>query len=155
MKRAAVVIAALLAAACIAAGARAWEFHDAAKPGVHVLGFDVSGKSRSQIVDAVHRWGAQAVTIRAPSQALTRMPPPWTATLRSPSANSSASSPSTKTGARPRKCTPTTGASAVTWRARSASEGMAASDMLMRSSLLIWAERSRGRCSIPAHARST
>ena len=64
MKRAAVVIAAVLVAACVAAAARAWQFHDAAKPGVRVLGVDVSGKSRSQIVDVVHRWGAQAVTIR-------------------------------------------------------------------------------------------
>src|SRR4026208_1405615 len=48
------------------------------------------------------------------------------ATRRSPSspANSSASSPSTNTGVDPRKCTPTTGAPAITERTRSASEGI-------------------------------
>src|SRR4029079_9664636 len=39
-------------------------------------------------------------------------------------ANSSASSPSTNTGVDPRKCTPTTGAPAITERTRSASEGI-------------------------------
>src|SRR4029078_8737723 len=48
------------------------------------------------------------------------------ATLRSPSspAKSSASSPSTKTGVDRRKCTPTIGASTLTVRTRSASEGI-------------------------------
>src|SRR3569832_67366 len=76
------------------------------------------------------------VTMRSPSDALTRMPPPCTATLRSPSANSSVSSPSTNTGTCPRKCTPTTCASVAMVRTRSASEGMAVSGMLMRGRAL-------------------
>jgi vancomycin resistance protein YoaR len=64
MKRAAVALAVVLVLACAAAGARAWQFHGAAKPGVHVLGVDVAGKSRGQIAAALRRWSAQAVTIR-------------------------------------------------------------------------------------------
>src|SRR5215467_3101760 len=40
------------------------------------------------------------------------------------STNSSPSSPSTNTAVEPRKCTPTTGAPAITWRVRSASDGI-------------------------------
>jgi vancomycin resistance protein YoaR len=64
MKRAAVALAVLIVVACAAAGARAWQFHGAAKPGVHVLGVDVGGKSHGQIAAVLRRWSAQAVTIR-------------------------------------------------------------------------------------------
>src|SRR6185369_14075730 len=65
------------------------------------------------------------VTMRDPSAALARMPPPCAATRRSPSAaaNNSVSSPRTNTGVAPRKCTPTTGAPASMRRTRSAREG--------------------------------
>jgi vancomycin resistance protein YoaR len=64
MKRVAVLLAVVLVAACGGAVARALQFHGAAKPGVHVLGIDVGGKSRGQIAAAVRRWSAQQVTIR-------------------------------------------------------------------------------------------
>jgi vancomycin resistance protein YoaR len=48
-----------------AAGFRAAQFHGEAKPGVHVLGIDVGGKSRGEIESAVRGWGARVVTIRA------------------------------------------------------------------------------------------
>ncbi|HVW90014.1 MAG TPA: VanW family protein, partial [Gaiellaceae bacterium] len=76
MKRAAAALAVLLVAACAVAGARAWQFHDAAKPGVHVLGLDVSGKSRGQIVDALRRWSARVVTIRGRGHTY-RVPRSW------------------------------------------------------------------------------
>jgi vancomycin resistance protein YoaR len=48
-----------------AAGFRAAQYRDAAKPGVHVLGFDVGGDSATRIESAVRSWSAQRVTIRA------------------------------------------------------------------------------------------
>src|SRR5206468_12245698 len=65
MKRAAVLILVIVLAAGGAAVARALQFQGAAKPGVHVLGIDVGGKSRSQIESALRRWSAQRATIRA------------------------------------------------------------------------------------------
>ncbi len=54
---------AVVAAAIVAAGARVLQFNGEAKPGVHVLGIDVGGKSRSQIDSAIRRWSEQRVTI--------------------------------------------------------------------------------------------
>ncbi len=65
MKRALVVVGVVLVAAVVAAVARALQFQDAAKPGVHVLGVDVGGKNRAQIEALVRHWDAQPVTIRA------------------------------------------------------------------------------------------
>jgi vancomycin resistance protein YoaR len=65
MKRALVLIAVLLLAAVGAAVARGLQFRGAAKPGVHVLGVDVGGKSREQIVRDLRNWSHRAVTIRA------------------------------------------------------------------------------------------
>jgi vancomycin resistance protein YoaR len=48
-----------------AAGRRAAQYHGAARPGVHVLGIDVGGKSRARIESAIRAWGARPVTIRA------------------------------------------------------------------------------------------
>jgi vancomycin resistance protein YoaR len=64
MKRAAVLLAVVLVAACGAAIARALQFQGAAKPGVHVLGLDVGGRSRSEIVKTLRAWSAERVTIR-------------------------------------------------------------------------------------------
>jgi len=65
MKRALVLIGLLLLAAVAAAVARGLQFRDAAKPGVHVLGIDVGGKSREQIVRDLRNWNRHEVTIRA------------------------------------------------------------------------------------------
>jgi vancomycin resistance protein YoaR len=65
MKRALVLVAVLLVAACAAAVARALQYNGAAKPGVHVLGIDVGGKSRAEIERAVAKWSRSEVTIRA------------------------------------------------------------------------------------------
>ncbi|HVU79239.1 MAG TPA: VanW family protein [Gaiellaceae bacterium] len=64
MKRAALAVSVLVVVALGALAVRAWQFHGAAKPGVHVLGVDLGGKSRSEIVAALRRWSAQTVTIR-------------------------------------------------------------------------------------------
>jgi vancomycin resistance protein YoaR len=58
----------LLVLALLAAGggvARALQFRGAAKPGVHVLGIDVGGKDRAQIVALLKRWSGERVTVRA------------------------------------------------------------------------------------------
>jgi vancomycin resistance protein YoaR len=49
----------------VVSGVRVWQFHGEAKPGVHVLGIDVGGRSRAQIVSAIRNWSAQRVTIHA------------------------------------------------------------------------------------------
>ena len=59
----------LILAAALAAVARALQFHGAAKPGVHVVGIDVGGKSRSEIERALHGWSAHRVTIRTAGHA--------------------------------------------------------------------------------------
>ena len=64
MRRAVILIVVLVVAAAGTAVARALQFHHAAKPGVHVLGVDVGGRSSAQIVSALEDWGAQEVTIR-------------------------------------------------------------------------------------------
>src|SRR6476661_482563 len=67
------------------------------------------------------------VTIASRLAAEQRIAPPWTVTRRSSplsEAKTSASSPSTKTAVPPRKCAPTTGASTLTGRVRSTTEGM-------------------------------
>jgi vancomycin resistance protein YoaR len=66
MKRVALVAGGVVAVAAIGATvARAIEYRGAAKPGVSVLGIDVGGKSRSEIVGALRAWGREPVTIRA------------------------------------------------------------------------------------------
>jgi vancomycin resistance protein YoaR len=69
MKRVGVVVAVLLVAAAAAAVVRAAQYHDAAKPGVRVVGVDVGGKTRSQIEATLRSWGAEPVTIRAGGRA--------------------------------------------------------------------------------------
>jgi vancomycin resistance protein YoaR len=59
-----VVFIVVFAAASVTA-VRAVQFHGAAKPGVHLLGADVGGKSRAQIESQLRSWSARAVTIRA------------------------------------------------------------------------------------------
>jgi vancomycin resistance protein YoaR len=65
MKRLAVLLAVLLLAAVGAAVARGLQFRGAAKPGVHVLGVDVGGKSHDEIARELGRWSKHEVTIRA------------------------------------------------------------------------------------------
>ena len=60
-----ILVGVVVAAAIAAAGARLLQFHGDAKPGVHVLGIDVGGKSRSEVAAAIRGWSAQRVTIRA------------------------------------------------------------------------------------------
>ena len=55
----------VVAAAIVAAAVRTLQFHGDAKPGVHVLGIDVGGQSRAEIVSAIGRWSTQRVTIHA------------------------------------------------------------------------------------------
>jgi len=59
-----ILVGGVVAAAIVAAGVRMLQFHGDARPGVRVLGIDVSGKSRSEIATAIQRWSAQRVTIR-------------------------------------------------------------------------------------------
>jgi vancomycin resistance protein YoaR len=65
MNRRAILAGLVVVAALVAAGVRVLQFHGDAKPGVHVLGIDVGGRSRSEIVAAIGRWSAQRVTIHA------------------------------------------------------------------------------------------
>ncbi|HEX7627118.1 MAG TPA: hypothetical protein VF379_08660, partial [Gaiellaceae bacterium] len=65
MKRGVVLIVVLVLVAAGAGVARALQFHGAAKPGVHVLGIDVGGKSAVQIERQLRGWSNRAVTIRA------------------------------------------------------------------------------------------
>ena len=60
-----ILVGVVVAAAIVAAGVRLLQFHGDAKPGVHVLGIDVGGKSRSEVAAAIRGWSAQRVTIRA------------------------------------------------------------------------------------------
>src|SRR5690349_22875630 len=65
MKRALVLLTVFVIAAVAAAVARGIQYHGAAKPGVHVVGIDVGGKSRTQIEQAIRSWSREPVTIRA------------------------------------------------------------------------------------------
>lgn len=65
MQRGVVLIVVLVLVAAGAGVARALQFHGAAKPGVHVLGIDVGGKSRAQIERQLRGWSKRSVTIRA------------------------------------------------------------------------------------------
>ncbi len=65
MKRGVVLIGIVLVAALGAMVVRALEFHGAAKPGVHVLGIDVAGKTGAQIEQSLRTWSRGPVTIRA------------------------------------------------------------------------------------------
>ncbi|HET7648946.1 MAG TPA: VanW family protein, partial [Gaiellaceae bacterium] len=64
MKRLALLAVPLVLLAAVA-GVRAAQYHDAAKPGVHVLGMDVGGQSGSRIERTIRSWREQPVTIRA------------------------------------------------------------------------------------------
>jgi vancomycin resistance protein YoaR len=76
MKRVAIFLAVLLVAAVGAAVARGLQFRGVAKPGVHVLGVDVGGDSRSQIERELRGWSKQQVTIRAAKRSY-RVPRGW------------------------------------------------------------------------------
>src|SRR5690242_13307842 len=76
MKRALVLLAVILIAACAAAVARGLQFRGSAKPGVHVLGVDVAGDSRAQIEHDLKRWGDRVVTIRTAERSY-RVPRGW------------------------------------------------------------------------------
>jgi len=65
MKRAVVLLTVLLIAAFVAAVARGLQFRGAAKPGVHILGVDVGGRSRPEILHDLRGWSRRPVTIRA------------------------------------------------------------------------------------------
>ena len=65
MNRRWILAGVVVAAAIVAAGGRVLQFHGDAKPGVHVLGIDVGGRSRSRDRRAIGRWSAQRVTIHA------------------------------------------------------------------------------------------
>jgi vancomycin resistance protein YoaR len=70
MKRVAVVLlVVVVAAAGIAAVARALEYRGMAKPGVRVLGIDVGGRSATSIESLLRTWAASPVTIRAGGRA--------------------------------------------------------------------------------------
>ena len=63
VKIALLVAAGIVVLALVAAAVRLVQYHAVAKPGVHVLGVDVGGKSRSQIAKLVSDWDAHPVTI--------------------------------------------------------------------------------------------
>ena len=71
VRRLVIVLAVLVVAAFVAAVARGLQFRGAAKPGVHVVGIDVGGKSRSQIESQLRSWSARAVTIRPAATPIT------------------------------------------------------------------------------------
>jgi vancomycin resistance protein YoaR len=64
VRRALLLAAILVVVAAGGAAARAIQFDGAAKPGVHVLGVDVGGRSRAGIEQVVRTWAAAPVTIR-------------------------------------------------------------------------------------------
>ncbi|MFZ1880744.1 MAG: hypothetical protein WAU41_11315, partial [Gaiellaceae bacterium] len=80
MRRLVIVLAVVVVAAFVAAVARGLQFRGAAKPGVHVVGVDVGGKSRSQIESQLRSWSARAVTIRTGGHAY-HVPRGWLVTL--------------------------------------------------------------------------
>jgi vancomycin resistance protein YoaR len=65
---------------CAFVAVRTFEYRDEAGPGVHVLGIDVGGRDRAQIEQAVRRWGATRVTIRAGGHAY-HVPRTWLVAL--------------------------------------------------------------------------
>jgi vancomycin resistance protein YoaR len=80
VRRLVIVLAVLVVAAFVAAVARGLQFRGAAKPGVHVVGVDVGGKSRSQIESQLRSWSARAVTIRTGGHAY-HVPRGWLVAL--------------------------------------------------------------------------
>jgi vancomycin resistance protein YoaR len=66
--------------ALAAFGARVLQFSGAAKPGVHLLGSDLGGKSRGEVEAFVRRWGATQVTIRAGGRSY-HVPRSWLVSL--------------------------------------------------------------------------
>jgi vancomycin resistance protein YoaR len=65
VKRTIAIVAVLVVGAGVAAVARAVQYQGVAKPGVHLLGRDVGGKSRGQLEAFLRRWSSQPVTVRA------------------------------------------------------------------------------------------
>jgi len=63
MRRALIVLGVVVVAAGGAAVARAIQYDGAAKPGVHVLGLDIGGRSRSAIESSLQAWSRKPVTI--------------------------------------------------------------------------------------------
>ena len=68
--------AALVTALLVAGAVRVLQYDGVARPGVHVLGVDVSGKSRAQIASLVDDWDAQPVRIATRSQSY-QVPRGW------------------------------------------------------------------------------
>ncbi len=63
MRRALIVLGVIVLAAGGAAVARAIQYDGAAKPGVHIFGLDVGGRSRSAIESSLRAWSRKPVTI--------------------------------------------------------------------------------------------
>ncbi|MGH3049849.1 MAG: hypothetical protein ACRDLK_06800, partial [Gaiellaceae bacterium] len=81
MRRALLILLALVLLAFAGVGAvRGLQYRGAAKPGVHVLGIDVGGKSRAQIEATVRAWGNRLVTVRAGARSY-RVPRGWVVTV--------------------------------------------------------------------------
>jgi vancomycin resistance protein YoaR len=70
----------VLGAMCAFVAVRTFAYRDEARPGVHVLGVDVGGRDRTQIEQAVRRWEATQVTIRAAGHAY-HVPRSWLVAL--------------------------------------------------------------------------
>src|SRR5581483_11325194 len=97
--------------------ARALEFEGAAKPGVHVLGLDVSGESRGRIEQRLRAWSARPVTLEVGGKTL-RVARGWLVSLdvdatarralaaRSSSPGASTPPPSSGRPAASRTCSP-------------------------------------------------
>jgi vancomycin resistance protein YoaR len=80
VKRGVILLGVVLLATAVAAVARAVQYSDAAKPGVHLLGRDVGGDSRSQLEGFLRSWSAQPVTVRAGGHAY-HVPRGWLVSL--------------------------------------------------------------------------
>jgi vancomycin resistance protein YoaR len=83
MRRALIVLGVVVIAAGGAAVARAIQFDGAAKPGVRVLGLDVSGKSRNAIEARLWAWSRRPVTIDVGSRTY-RVERGWLVSLDAP-----------------------------------------------------------------------
>ena len=89
VKRTILVLLSLSLAAGAAAVVRGLQFRGVAKPGVHVLGVDVGGKSRAQIVSQLRSWSARPVTIRSAGHAY-HVPRGWLVAINAPATASRA-----------------------------------------------------------------
>jgi vancomycin resistance protein YoaR len=90
MKRVVLVsLSVAVSAAAVAAVARGIEFRGAAKPGVHLLGVDVGGSDRAQIVAQLRAWSARTVTIRSAGRTY-HVPRGWLVAIDAPATASRA-----------------------------------------------------------------